>query len=190
MIEIIFWGRGGQGAVTASQILATAAFNEGKYAQAVPFFGGERKGAPVTAHIRISDEAIEIRTPIEKADILIVLDPMLLKTTVSPDCLKSGGLAIINTNKSPEEIKKEWKAQNIEVNTIDATEISDKIYGQSSIPKVNTTVLGFAVTNTKMISPEYLLTTIGEYFPGGSDNKAIESAKLGLKTVAQKAKVK
>jgi len=187
MIEIIFYGRGGQGAVTASQILATAAFNEGKYAQAVSFFGGERKGAPVSAHARISDTPLEIRSPIEKADIVIVLDPVLLKTFVPPDILKSDGLIIVNTNKSPQEIKRDWNAKDAKVNTVDATALSEKIYGQSAIPKVNTVVLGFTVASTQIVKPEHLLSAIGEYFAGGEGNKAKESANLGLGTVAKSA---
>ena len=113
MIEIIFYGRGGQGAVMASQILATAAFLEGKYAQAFPRFGGERKGAPVMAYVRISPDPIEVRNPIEEPDMVIVLDSALLKTVEPLNSLRANGLAIVNTNNSPEEIKKLSKNKDI-----------------------------------------------------------------------------
>ena len=80
MIEIIFNGRGGQGAVTAAQILATAAFQEGKFSHALPYFRAERKGAPVIAYTRISEDALEVRGSVDKADILLILDAALLKS--------------------------------------------------------------------------------------------------------------
>lgn len=186
MIEIIFYGRGGQGAVTASQILATAAFSEGKYSQAFPYFGPERKGAAVTAYARISATPIEVRNPIEKPDIVIVLDSSSLKNFEPLNSLKSNGVAIINTNKSPEEIKSRLENKDVKVNTIDATALSEKIYGQSSIPRTNVAMLGAIAACGQIINLESILTVIDQYFTGDDAPKAKESAKLAYEEAINK----
>src|SRR4030042_3122555 len=101
MVEIRFHGRGGQGAVKASDILAMAAFKEGKEVQAFPFFGVERRGAPVTAFTRISDVPIRIHCYIYDPDILVILDPTLIGAVPLTDGLKPGGRVIINTTREP-----------------------------------------------------------------------------------------
>ena len=186
MIEIIFYGRGGQGAVMASQILAVAAFSEGKYAQAFPYFGPERKGAAVMAYARISTIPIEVRNPIEKPDIVIVLDFELLKSFDPLNNLNSSGIAIINTDKSPEEIKSYSKNKDIEVDTIDATALSNKIYGPSSIPKTNIAMLGAIAACGQIINLESILTVIDQYFTGDDAAKAKESAKLAYEEAINK----
>ena len=177
MIEVVFYGRGGQGAVTASQILATAAFSEGKYAQAFSHFGAERKGAPVMAFVRISTTTIEVRNPIEAPDIIIVLDSNLLKTGDLTDTLKPGGIAIINSSKSPEEIKGLHR-KNITVNTIDATAISEKVYGQASIPRTNIAMLGAVVAYTQIVSLDAIKVSIGQYFMADNATKARDTVEL------------
>ena len=104
MIEIRFHGRGGQGAVLASEMLAQAAFLDGKVPQSFPFFGVERRGAPVTAYARIDEKLISVRTSITAPDIVVVLDPGLLKTQPVADGLKPGGLVLVNSRKPPAEI--------------------------------------------------------------------------------------
>jgi 2-oxoisovalerate ferredoxin oxidoreductase gamma subunit len=178
MIEIIFYGRGGQGAVMASQILATAAFLEGKYAQAFPRFGGERKGAPVVAYVRISPDPIEVRNVIVEPDMVIVLDSALLPTEEPLNSLKANGLAIINTDSSPEDIRKRSKNKDISIDTIDATALSERVYGQSSIPIVNVAMLGYLAARTRIIEVESLLASIDKYFTGGNAARAKESVKL------------
>ena len=98
MIEIRFHGRGGQGAVTAAEILAKAAFEDGKYCQAFPFFGAERKGAPVMAFTRISDKPIKKRYQVYNPDYVIVLDETLLEAVDVLSGLKEEGKVIINSN--------------------------------------------------------------------------------------------
>jgi 2-oxoisovalerate ferredoxin oxidoreductase gamma subunit len=178
MIEIIFYGRGGQGAVTAAQILATAAFREGKYSHALPYFRAERKGAPVIAYTRISDEPMEVRGSVEKADIILILDGALLKAINPLGSLKSGGLAIINTTRTPEEIMNLATNKDIKVDTIDATALSEKIYGQASIPRVNVAMLGHFVASTKSIKVESVLSAVDDYFYGENATKAKEGVKL------------
>jgi 2-oxoisovalerate ferredoxin oxidoreductase gamma subunit len=185
MIEIIFYGRGGQGAVMASQILATAAFLEGKYAQAFPRFGGERKGAPVVAYVRINTVPIEVRNPIEEPDMVIVLDSALLKTLDPLKSLRTNGLAVVNTTNSPEEIKSLSKNKDIKVDTIDATALSERIYGQSSIPIVNVAMLGYFAARTRVIEVASVLTSIDKYFTGDNAARAKESVKLASSITAE-----
>ncbi len=185
MIEIIFYGRGGQGAVTASEILAKSAFREGKHSHAFPYFQGERKGAPVMAYARISEVPIEVRGPIAKSDIVLILDSALLKIVNPLNSLKANGLAIINTSKSPEEIKSLSGNKDIQVETIDATGLSEKIYGQSSIPKVNVAMLGCFAARTKMIEVESILASVDEYFTGENAVQAKESVKLAYSHTAK-----
>jgi len=103
MVEIRFHGRGGQGAVKGSDILAVAAFHEGKEVQAFPFFGVERRGAPVTAFTRISNEEIRIHCYIYDPDVLVILDPTLICAVPLSDGLKENGKIIINSMKEPSE---------------------------------------------------------------------------------------
>src|SRR3989304_1710890 len=124
MMEIVFYGRGGQGAVTASQVLATAAFREGKYAQAFPSFGPDRRGAPVTAYVRIDEQAIVDRSPIVAAGYVIVLDPNLFKMSNPLSSLKESGCALLNSDKSPKAILREIGREKIRVFSIDASMIS------------------------------------------------------------------
>ena len=97
MIEIRLHGRGGQGAVTASRIIATAAYEEGKYSQAIPMYGTERRGAPLTAFVRIDDVRVKERELVHNPDISIVLDPLIAKEQGVVENLKPGGLVLLNT---------------------------------------------------------------------------------------------
>ena len=108
-IEIRWHGRGGQGAVTSAELTALAAMREGKYAQAFPSFGPERRGAPVLAFNRISqDTPIRIRSGVVKPDIVIVLDPGLVTLINVVDGLKPGGALIVNSTRSVDDLKQEF----------------------------------------------------------------------------------
>ena len=107
MVEIRFHGRGGQGAVTSAELTALAAIEEGKYAQAFPSFGPERRGAPVMAFVRISDKPICTREKVYEPNYVIVLDPTLLKLVNVEAGLKKGGIVIVNTTKSAAQVRKE-----------------------------------------------------------------------------------
>jgi len=121
MIEIRFHGRGGQGAVTAAEILAKAVFEEGKYTQAFPSFGVERRGAPVTAFTRISDEPIRRRYQIYEPKYVVVLDETLANVVNLTSGLKDDGAVLINTERtSIPSLEK----QNIETHEVDATKIA------------------------------------------------------------------
>ncbi|HEX7475076.1 MAG TPA: 2-oxoacid:acceptor oxidoreductase family protein, partial [Dehalococcoidales bacterium] len=106
MIEIRWHGRGGQGAVTSAEILAEAAISEDKFAQAFPSFGPERRGAPVLAFVRISpNQPIRIRSSITEPDVVVVLDPGLLRIVNVTSGLKPGGIVIVNTTKTAAQIR-------------------------------------------------------------------------------------
>ena len=124
MIEIRWHGRGGQGAKTASLLLADAAFNTGKYIQGFPEYGPERMGAPITAYNRISDTPITIHSNIYEPDYVVVVDDTLLDSVDVTAGLKESGAVVINTTKNPEEIKSKIKGYNGEIYTIDARKIS------------------------------------------------------------------
>ncbi|NLY44015.1 MAG: pyruvate synthase [Clostridiaceae bacterium] len=124
VVEIRWHGRGGQGAKTASLLLADAAFNTGKYIQGFPEYGPERMGAPITAYNRISDEKITVHSNIYEPDYVVVVDETLLNSVDVTAGLKEDGAIIINTAKEPEEIRKKLKGYKGKVCTIDARTIS------------------------------------------------------------------
>ena len=163
MIEIRFHGRGGQGAVVASELLAQAAFLDGKMPQSFPFFGVERRGAPVTAFARIDSKPIGLRTSITHPDVVVVLDPGLLTAEPVADGLKPGGLLLVNSNQDPASLVAPPDAHRA---TVDATHIAlSHGLGTTMMPIVNTTVLGALARATGVISLEALTRAIDEFVP-------------------------
>ncbi len=139
MYEVRFHGRGGQGAVTAANTLADAAFREGKDVQAFPMFGVERRGAPVNAFTRIDEERIDIKTQIYEPDAVVVLDASLLDVVDVTNGLKPGGILILNSSKEPGS----FDYGDAKVYTVDATSIAvDNRLGTETNPIVNTAILG------------------------------------------------
>ena len=139
LIEIRWHGRGGQGAVTSAELLAKAAIDEGKYAQAFPAFGPERRGAPVVAFDRIDNQSpIRVRAEIREPDVVIVLDPTLLSVVKVTAGLKPKGILIINTSKNFETIEKDF-GSDWKLALVDANRIAREVLG---VPIVNTTMLG------------------------------------------------
>ncbi len=130
MIEIRWHGRGGQGAKTASLLLADAAFNTGKYIQGFPEYGPERMGAPITAYNRISDEPITIHSNIYYPDYVVVVDDTLLESVDVTSGLKETGAILINTTKPAEVLKKELKGYKGDIYTLDARKISLETLGK------------------------------------------------------------
>ncbi|MFC1985222.1 pyruvate ferredoxin oxidoreductase subunit gamma [Chloroflexota bacterium] len=161
LIEIRWHGRGGQGAVTSAELLAIAAIDEGKYAQAFPSFGPERRGAPVMAFDRISEkEPIRTRAEITEPDVVIVLDPSLLRIVNVTSGLKDKGTLIVNTKKPLQDIESDvgnkWRLA-----VIDATKIARELLG---VPIVNTTMLGTLLRATEVIKPESLTEPLKRRF--------------------------
>ncbi len=130
MIEIRWHGRGGQGAKTASLLLADAAFNTGKYIQGFPEYGPERMGAPITAYNRISDEPITIHSNIYYPDYVVVVDDTLLESVDVTSGLKEDGAILINTTKPAEVLRKELKGYRGDIYTLDARKISLEALGR------------------------------------------------------------
>lgn len=130
ILEIRWHGRGGQGAKTASLLVADAAFNTGKYVQGFPEYGPERMGAPITAYNRISDERIVVHSNIYEPDYVVVVDDTLLDCVDVTAGLKEDGGIIVNTPKAPEEVKPKLKGYKGKVYTIDAKEISTACLGK------------------------------------------------------------
>ncbi len=163
MIEIRFHGRGGQGTVVASKILADAILKGGKFVQAFPEFGVERRGAPVFAFIRVSDSPIYLRSKIYKPDHIVVLDPTLIEAINVTDGLKDGGIILINSSKSPSEFNFDG---NYRVMTVDATSIAVKHrLGSAASPIVNTAILGAVIKALPLAKMEDLLEAIEEGVP-------------------------
>ncbi len=165
MIEIRFHGRGGQGAVKASDILAIAAFKEGKEVQAFPFFGVERRGAPVTAFTRISDKEIRSHCYIYEPDVLVVLDPSLIGAVPLTEGLKPNGKIIINTERQPHEFSFPGTV-NPQIFTVDCSSIASKHgLGSKAAPIVNTPILGAVSRATGLVSIESIKEAIQEKIP-------------------------
>ena len=189
-IEIRWHGRGGQGAVTSAELLAVAAIEEGKFAQAFPSFGPERRGAPVLVFNRVSNaNPIRARVSVTNPDIVVILDPGLIYITDVTSGLKKDGTVVINTPKTLVDIKSElsgpWKLA-----VVHATSIARETLG---VPIVNTTVLGALVKATGIIELESLTEPLKERFgaraKGNIDacHRAYEETEIAeLSSVVQK----
>ncbi|MDF2986279.1 MAG: pyruvate/ketoisovalerate oxidoreductase, gamma subunit [Eubacterium sp.] len=161
VVEIRWHGRGGQGAKTASLLLADAAFNTGKFIQGFPEYGPERMGAPITAYNRISDDKLSIHCNIYEPDYVVVVDDTLLTAVDVTSGLKETGALIINTTKTPEEIKPLLKGYKGKVCTVDARTISIETLGKY-FP--NTPMLGAVVkVSGVMGEKEFLDDMVGSF---------------------------
>jgi pyruvate ferredoxin oxidoreductase gamma subunit/2-oxoisovalerate ferredoxin oxidoreductase gamma subunit len=164
MIEIRIHGRGGQGAVVASKLLVTAAAKEGKKVQAFPFFGAERRGAPVAAFARVDEQKIRIHSEVYTPDHVIVLDPVLYKTVNVTAGLKEGGTILLNSSQEPSSFP---FPAHFKVAVVDASGIAIKHkLGSRTEPIVNTAILGAFAKLTGIIGIEALAETIKESVPG------------------------
>ncbi len=179
MIEIRFHGRGGQGAVTSAEVLATAAINSGKFAQAFPSFGPERRGAPVIAFSRIADHKILNRTKIYNPDIVIVLDPSIMKIVDVTSGINDNGVVVANTKLSPEEMKAIFKKSNIRCATVNATKIALDILKR---PITNIVMLGALLKANNVVDMEYFLEPLEARF-GKIAAKNMEACKKAFEEV-------
>ncbi len=168
VIEIRWHGRGGQGAKTASLLLADAAFDTGKYIQGFPEYGPERMGAPITAYNRISDERITIHSNIYEPDYVVVIDETLLEAVDVTSGLKEDGAIIINTTKTPDEIRPLLKGYKGKVCTIDAKTISIETLGKY-FP--NTPMLGAVVKVSNLMDEKQFIKSMEKSFKHKFSNK-------------------
>ena len=170
MIEIRFHGRGGQGAVLASEILARAAISEGLSASAFPFFGVERKGSPVTAFCRIDLRPIRLHTGIYEPDHVVVLDQALIRLTDVLSGLKENGTVLVNSSKAPKELGLPAERS---VATIDATSIAlARRLGSMSSPIVNTAILGGLARQLDIVPIEAVVAAIKDMAPAKKEENA------------------
>lgn len=171
MQEIEIVGRGGMGVVTAGELLAYAAFKEGKHVQAFPMFGAERRGAPVHAYVRIDEKPIKLRCMVTRPNIIIALDARLVNEEVLERV--KGGMLIVNA-------KEEIKARGTKVIKVDATSIATEIFGK---PLVNTAMLGAAAA-VGIVKYRHLAEAIEERFEG----KIAELNKKAMSAVYEKVR--
>ncbi len=171
MIEIRLHGRGGQGSVTAAELLAVAAFDDGREAQAFPAFGVERRGAPVQAFCRIDQQPIRIRTQIYEPDFVIVQDPTLMDSVNVLAGLKPTGTVLINSDRKPEELGMQTSAKVV---AIPASQIAIEELGR---PIMNTVLLGAFAGLSGMISFDAIERSIRHRFRGELGDKNVKAAK-------------
>ncbi len=163
MIEIRIHGRGGQGAVIAAELLASAFFKEGKYVQSFPSFGPERRSAPVAAFVRADEEPIKLRCQIYNPDHLMVLDPSLIGAIDITAGMKEGGWIVVNTDKEPGSL---GLPPGFRVATADASSIAVKYrLGSRTNPIVNTVMLGAFAKITGLVGIDAIIAAIEEAIP-------------------------
>ncbi len=161
LIEVRFHGRGGQGAVTAADILAIAGFKQGYYTLSFPMFGAEKRGTPVVSFLRISDKPIVVRDEVRNPDYVVVMDPSLLDVVDVLAGIKKGGMLIANYPKGSEELKEKLKAEDVEVYTINATKMAMEILGR---PITNTAMVGAFVGASNVVKLEHVEEAVREFF--------------------------
>jgi len=176
LIEICLHGRGGQGSVTAANLLVSAALKDGnKGVQAFPFFGAERRGAPVKAFARISDEEIYLRSEVYSPDIVIILDESIMGIVDTLKGLKKNGRILINTTKSPDDFN---FSKRYNVATVDATGVAikyDSLVG--GIPVVNTSILGAVPKILDRVTLKSIQETVKNKWKGELADKNVKATQ-------------
>jgi len=184
VFQIRFHGRGGQGVVTAAEMLSVAAFAEGKYAQAFPSFGSERTGAPVVSFCRIDDRPIRSREPVIKPDALIVQDMTLVHQVDLFAGLSSDGYVLFNTSKGVDELGLGDYLDRFHrerLLTCPATELALEHLGR---PLPNAVLLGGFAALTSKVSLESIAVAINERFKGATAERNIAAATAAYQLVA------
>jgi len=176
LYEIRFHGRGGQGAWTASLLLAQAGLLEGKQIQSFPAFGPERAGAPMTAYTRISEKPIQIHSSVYEPDMVVVLDPTLLGPAVA-EGLKKSSKIVVNTTDSAAEVKKRLGVKN-ETWVVDATGMAMRIMG---VNITNTVLLGAVVKASGAVKLDSVLSVVKERFQGKVRDQNLEVVQAAYK---------
>ncbi len=175
MIEIRFHGRGGQGAVVASELLAQAAFLDGLEPQSFPFFGVERRGAPVTAYARIDRRPIALRSRVTAPDIVVVLDPGLFRTVPVTLGLKPDGLLLVNSPLPPGHLETPFRGRRA---SVDATRIALELrLGTLLAPIVNTTVLGALAAASGVVSLPSLANAVTRFVPAKPEENRLAAER-------------
>lgn len=177
LYEIRWHGRGGQGAVTSSKILADAGFRSGfAGVTGAPSFGAERRGAPVTASTRLSSAPVRIYSQVTTPDVVVVLDDSLLDVAHATAGIRPGGTLVVNTTRSPEELGVSGDVRVVTSDVTGAAQAVDLIVGGQ--PMVSTAILGAVARATGLITMESVEAAIGAAFSGAAADKNIEAAKI------------
>jgi pyruvate ferredoxin oxidoreductase gamma subunit len=183
MFQVRIHGRGGQGVVTAAEMLSIAAFEDGKHAQAFPTFGSERTGAPVTSFCRIDDKEIRVREPIAEPDALIIQDPTLLHQVKVFSGLREGGYVLINTTRTFDELGLAEFAQGFapgRLLTVPASEIAAK---QLHRPLPNTALCGGFAAVTGAVTLQAVVRAIAQKFSGEIADRNMLAADVAYEFV-------
>ena len=182
LTEIRWHGRGGQGVVTAGELLAEMALDMGYYFQAFPDYGPERMGAPLKAFTRLSSEPIHLHCQIEAPDIVLVLDPTLLGTVDVIEGLKEDGLLLVNTAKSPMEIREMLGLEKGRLFTVDASRIAMQEIGREI---TNTPMLGALAKATGMFELEDLVEQTRRRFTSRLREQLVEANVRAIQRAAE-----
>ncbi|MGE5638543.1 MAG: 2-oxoacid:acceptor oxidoreductase family protein [Clostridia bacterium] len=184
MFQVRIHGRGGQGVVTAAEMLSIAAFREGRHAQAFPSFGSERTGAPVVAFCRIADREIRLREPILEPDAIIIQDPTLLHQVEVFSGLKAGGYVLLNTSRSFVELGLGELVARSKTCAVPANELALKHVGR---PVPNAALLGAFSALTGLLHLESVATAIETKFSGKVAAANIAAAREAYELAAKEA---
>jgi len=180
LIEIRWHGRGGQGVVSVSRLLAEAALLDKKHVQSFPEFGPERSGAPVRGFTRISDEPISIHSQIYNPNVVVVVDPTSIGSNVTSGLAENGAI-IANSDRSPKELKEALSAHNARFYSVNARRIALDTLGR---PIYNTAMLGALVKVAALTSFESVAKVVRARFPGPLGEKNVEAMKRAYEEVA------
>jgi len=186
LLEIRWHGRGGQGAKTAAQFLAEAALDIGKFIQAFPEYGPERAGAPIRAYTRISNQKINIHSPVTNPDIVAVIDPTLLDTVLVTEGLDDEGILVVNTKETVDTVRKRVKFNKGKVAVCDATKISLETLG---IPIPNTPMLGALLKIRPIVPMEVLEKEVKHKFLKKLGEEKTEANIKAIKRAFKEVKI-
>lgn len=187
MFQVRIHGRGGQGVVTAAEMLSVAAFLEGKHAQAFPSFGSERMGAPVVAFCRIADREIRLREPIQNPDALIVQDATLFKSLDVLEGLSANGYLLVNTSKSFADIHLDGVIARIPAGHAQTAPATELALTHVNRPAPNTALLGAFTAFTNIVTLDSVLEAIRRTFPGKVGEANVAAAKAAHALVMARA---
>lgn len=180
LIEIRWHGRGGQGIVSVSRLLADAALLDKKHVQSFPEFGPERSGAPVRGFTRISEQPISIHSQIYNPSVVVVVDPTLLVTNNVTSGLAENGTIVANSERTPNELKKTLSIDKAQVYTVNARRIALDVLGR---PIYNTAMLGALIKVAPLTSFESVAKVVRARFPGTLGEKNVEAMKRAYEEV-------
>ncbi|MFO8101307.1 MAG: 2-oxoacid:acceptor oxidoreductase family protein [Dehalococcoidia bacterium] len=183
MTEVRWHGRGGQGAVTSTELIALAAIAKDKYAQSFPSFGPERRGAPVQAFLRVGDEPVRVRSEITSPDVVVVLNPDLFESVDVTSGLKGDGILVINTRKSLDEMKSAH-GNGYRLAVVNAMKIARETIG---LPITNTTMIGALLKVVPLVQMDDMIGPLEHRF-GKVAEKNIAAMKRAYEEVVVEGK--